>query len=108
MDNLKELKEASLAVMAGIEYCAKNLADGFDPWSDGLAAIKLAPTFKRGLEGLNKIPSELLAATPEMRADYIAWFEQNFDLENDKAEFWIEKTLRIIDSVYELVREKKS
>lgn len=66
--------------------------------------FNLAP---RAVVGIQKVPKELSELTPEEREEIVDYFEDRFDLKRDELEKVIEKALRAVFELVDLVKEFK-
>lgn len=105
---LKELKEGSAMIVGIVDYGEKNLADGFQPLEDGIAAFQsgLPSKIAEGLDGIQEAPSEWLNASPDTKADYFSWLETNLNIPSTDVDDWAILILRQLDGLYEMAKKK--
>lgn len=103
----KETKEAVIAAMSLYTYVDENLSDGFQPVEDGLAAYQIFPEVMKGIQGIDKVPSEYINANEAQAKEFQEWFQNYFDIKQDKVEAWIEWALEVVDNMYQSLKKRK-
>ena len=103
--DITETKEVLDFVFALVKTIEKSLEDGKIDYSD---VMNLLPAFsKLGLafKDIEMVPKELGDLDKEEADALKEYFAKNFDIANDKIEFYIEKALEIILALYFLIKD---
>ena len=104
MEKNKELKEVLSLVVGLVNAGIDASKDGKINMADLGDLVKVFPKVKPAFDGIGEVPSEISALTSEDAADLVSHVATSLEIEDEKAKVIIDKSLKAIIAVYELVK----
>ena len=107
MYDIRNLKELMLFICRLVKGIDKTLEDGKFTFIELTNFIGAAQAIPAAVEGLNEIPLEFKDLSEEEQAELVQYVADEFDLNNDAVEVWIEKAFNIALNLAKLIEEAK-
>lgn len=104
MEKNKELKEVLDLVVGLVNAGIEVSKDGKINMADLGELVKVFPKIRPAIDNIGEVPSELSSLTSEDASDLISHIAMSLKIDDEKAKVIIDKSLKTIIAVYELVK----